>query len=419
MTKYIVLFCIAAFFLKKLKYLKYNLIIAAIYLASLIEFQELDNTLSLYFFFAVFPLLKYTKFAFKRVQLFFLIYFVALMVLSVFSNGLFSAASQLIIRLGGFVYFVLFFNIRDGIFEKWDKIKLQMPKIIFFCALIELFYGMYVMLGADTQEGRLMLNYQCVNGCMATSVILLFFLLPPYNHILRLSKNSILVYASILIMSFFVLQSATRGYILMVFPMFALLLFCWYRKRVILLIILFILLFTLYVLSFPESFSAIIEMSRFGESTGYRDLENIFAIKFLSKGSFSRLLFGYGLGTNFGEYTQTYSILNQLNYKSWLNDVIKNKSGLHCFWITIIYSSGFVGLLSLIFVFIDFIKSTVKMLKPEGFYKFIPIIYLGIYCVVLWFRWTATSGILEFSILIAYLRYKREMLKSKKEQVAN
>lgn len=407
MVKYIVLFCVSALFLKKLKFLKYHIVIATIYLASLIEFQELDYTLSLYFFFAVFPMLRYTKFSYKKIDLFFLLYFGVILIYSVFLNGLFSAAAQLLIRLGGFVYLVLFFNIKDEIFEDWDKLKPQIPKVIFFCALVELVYGLYVMYGADTQEGRLMLNYQCVNGCMSICIILLFFLLKPYNNLLKISLNQLLIYASVLIMVFFVLQSATRGYILLFFPMVIILFFYWYRYKLLLLVPFLIVLLLVLFLKSPEYLLNLYEGTRLGESTGYRGLENIFAIKFLSRSPLINLLFGYGLGTNFGELSLTYGVLNQLNYKNWLNEVIENKSGLHCFWISIIYSSGFVGLSSIVLFIVDFIKTTAHTLKCKGFYKFVPIIYIVIYCVVLWFRWTATSGIFEFAILIVYLRYKK------------
>ncbi len=77
--------------------------------------------------------------------------------------------------------------------------------------------------------------------------------------------------------------------------------------------------------------------------------------------------------------------------------VLPRVEGFHNFWATILYSSGIVGLALVVIVYLSIISRALKATSDPKL-RIILLSFLLSYAVLLWYRWTATSGILEFAV---------------------
>ncbi len=124
-------------------------------------------------------------------------------------------------------------------------------------------------------------------------------------------------------------------------------------------------------------------------------------------------LFGYGYGRKIGNIDNIDWIIRTVSYNDFVLSAFPSKDGFHNFYGTILYSSGIIGLFfvgSLFFYIFLKIKNNISSRKEIAMLS----IYVGIYMFILWFRWTATSGILEFATIafcISFIK-KNESLNS-------
>lgn len=168
----VLLYCILFAMNKKIGFIYYQLFVASVYLFSLSYIQTLDLTLVIYVIFAILPYVRNFKVS-SFMQIFFLLYFILNLIISISFNGIKSAISVFIIRLAGLVlFYFLFDNIPlDSSIIKDKSVNLKCIISILICELIILFIGMSL-----STDGRLMLNFQCTVGCIATSVIFFFLI---------------------------------------------------------------------------------------------------------------------------------------------------------------------------------------------------------------------------------------------------
>ena len=73
----------------------------------------------------------------------------------------------------------------------------------------------------------------------------------------------------------------------------------------------------------------------------------------------------------------------------------------HNLYLTILYSAGVVGLLLVLVLYYRIMKKSLTSCTDNKM-KIVIAVFLLSYAVLLWYRWSATSGILEFAVL-AYI----------------
>ena len=119
-----------------------------------------------------------------------------------------------------------------------------------------------------------------------------------------------------------------------------------------------------------------------------------------------RTFFGYGFGTVVGSLPGASTIIAEVSNTEYTNYIINQVSGFHNFFFTVYYSSGLIGLSLTILLILKMIYSfyTSPIAKSNKFYL---TIYLFLYLMLLWYRWSCTSGILEFSMLAFAFNYSK------------
>lgn len=374
---------------KKIGFIYYQVFVTTVYLFSLSYIQTLDFTMSIYLLFSVLPYLSSIKFN-SILSFILLIYFSINIILGIIFNGV-SSISVFIIRLSGLLLFYLIFSKLDFSLDINKKDLYQLIAIL-SCELL-----IFIIGATLSDNDRLMLNYQCTVGCIATATILL---LSYYLFYSTLSRKLILV--SMIVLTIIACLSKTRGYILVTVAVtgVSIFLFLGIQWRII-----FILLLSCIILF---SYDAIIDFFmidlRMGESTGIRTSENLFVLKFMNKRPLINLLFGNTFGAFVGQFPESESIISSVSYSSYTHYALYHRNSFHNFWATIYYSCGLIGVIIVCALYIFLIK---KIINSNSNYKFkiVMLTYILTYAVLLWYRWTATSGILEFAIF-AYVLYR-------------
>ncbi len=396
----IILYILIFVFRNKMNFIIYQILISFVYLITLSFIQTLDVTLALYLLFSILPFINSFKLpsTFSLITLLFLVFS---LLTSVLFNGFTSAISIFIIRLIGILFFVyIFSNVEINVLD------LKQIKITSLCVLIlETIIGIigYIM---SPNLDRLMLNYQCTVGCLSISGILLVFL-----HVYLKKRFDIFSILIAIAFCVWAILSGTRGYIVITLG-FSAFLFLFYGNKFIK-ILLFPTLLILIALNFTAVWDVFSNLTRINESTGIRHAENELLYMLFNQNSIFYKLVGYGYGRKIGTIDNIDWIIRTVSYNDFVLSAFPSKDGFHNFYGTILYSSGIIGLFfvgSLFFYIFLKIKNNISSRKEIAMLS----IYVGIYMFILWFRWTATSGILEFATIafcISFIK-KNESLNS-------
>lgn len=396
----------------RLGFLGYQLTIAFVYLLALSFEQTLDYTLSVYFFFAVVPYIEHFK-APGVLGVLFALYLLAYSIVSAIISGPVQVISMLVIHyLGPLLLIYVFQNVSEeellpfkyrdesGTYRYFDCILIAAAvaeTVISFVAI------------ALSPDGRLMLNYQCTSGCIACCCIALIYHQISGGHRIGLSMVCMLVFLG---WSF---ASGTRGYIVLGFGMAAFVILLQRNKSipVLLACAVMIALCILIVLS-PDTIGEIVGDSRLGESTGRRTWENQWAVNLFADQGLLKDLFGFGIATQYSTQPGAAAAFIGVNPDVYSFNMIYNNRTLHNFWYSCVLSIGLVGCALFVFLFICFARETARKTRDKRLATLV-VAFFVIYAFVIWFRWTATGGVLETAVLWALISLTVGRISGRKE----
>ena len=384
-------------FNKRLGFLLYELLCAFNYLVVLSIIQVLDITFPIYLVFSLIPYISQFKLN-NSFSAFLLIYYSTILIISILFNGIWRPTSIFLIRLSGILFFCyIFVNNKYSIIYKKTVLYLS---IIFELALA------FIATQLST-DGRLMLNYQCTVGCIATSFVLLL----SYDLYQRKSLISLII---MILHTFIACLSGTRGYILICLGMTlaSIILFATPKQR----IIIFLTSLAAICINLKKIIDVFYNTLRFGQSTGIRHAENTFVIRFMLERPILNILFGNGFGSQVKNFEVSDKIILDVSESTYQLYALLIRDGFHNFWLTILYSAGIIGLVLIILLYFNIIKK-VRLCNVGAKMKFLLILYLILYAVLLWYRWSATSGVLEFAVLAFILKQIEHETKQEKGKV--
>ena len=363
----------------------YQILCTTIYLFMVSFIQTLDITLVLYLVFAILPFITHFKIN-GKIELIFLSYFLGLLLISIFKNGLSDSISVFVIRYIGIIFGIYFFMNKKN--SEMDNSKLFKEILVAMgCETMIGILGILISGG-----GRLMLNYQCTVGNISIASILLVAI-----YMKNTRKNIWLSICFLVYINFWTIFSGTRAYLIITVILSLILVFL-YSNNVLRTLILCLLITTIIMfLSSDTLMSLVLKTTRLDESTGRRSSENLFVLKYMSNFDI-RTIFGYGFGTVVGNLPGASNVIAEVSNSEYTNYIINQVSGFHNFFFTVYYSSGLVGLALTVILFLKliyvFLKSPIS--KSSKLYL---IAYIFLYLLLLWYRWSCTSGILEFALL--------------------
>ena len=153
-----------------------------------------------------------------------------------------------------------------------------------------------------------------------------------------------------------------------------------------------------FALQYESIIGNFLDVTRLGSSTGRRTSENLFVWYYMSSNSFINFLFGFGFGKNVGTLSNIDGLLSMVSDSEYTYYILHKVNGFHNFFATIYYSSGFVGVCLIYCIFFKILYDLCKKIKDKKMIV-ISCFYILLYIFMLWYRWSATSGILEFSCL--------------------
>lgn len=381
---------------RRIGLIKYSILTTTLYLISLSFIQTLDNTLPLYFVFMVIPNIRFFIVKNTR-ELFILLYFLCVLAISIINNGIFASMSIFLIRAAGlFLFFYSFQGISASCITselKSEKEIMQIVKLIICSEVILLAVAIYLSFG-DTSK-HLMLNYQCTIGCISTGAMLLM------AYFLSVSKRKKRIWIAMLIMLAITAYSGTRGYIVIVGGIFIASIVCFVNDQKK--IIFSIAAIALTLLLWEKIYHIVFTEMRFGESTGRRDSENLFFLKSLTTSCFYNVLFGHGFGTSITKVPEFKSILSSVSDSSYTYYKMHYVSGFHNCWYTIWYSAGTFGFVFIMTLYMSLFLKARSQCKNKKV-RLTVYAFLFSYFILMWFRWSATSGIFEFFILAIVMK---------------
>lgn len=382
---YIILF----FLRKKINFLLYELICAVIYLFSLSFIKTLDVTLVLYLIFSVLPYIK--NFRIKKIsELMFLVYFTIILGISVFINDPIDAVSIFIIRFIGIIFFICFFKNIERPKDPVSSEK-QILKMLRVFAISEIFITVLACF-ILSDSSRLMLNYQCTVGNISIAGVLLvgYFLNVCKNN----SRTTGLVYSAFF--SIISIISGTRAYLIICCVLTFIYIILYVDKKVKLIGCIAVLVVIL--LNHNLVFNKFMEITRLDTGLGRRGSENLLVWKYMPSNTFN-MFFGYGFGKHIGTLPNISDLIPTISNTPYTEKVLYNGIGeFHNFYVTVYYSTGLIGVFLTILLFASIIKNLYKYVENKNL-KLILIAYVLLYMFISWYRWTATSGILEFATL--------------------
>lgn len=388
-------------FRKRLGFLLYQICVAIAFLIALTMVQELDYTMSVYYAFALIPYIRYFKMS-GTPQLLLAVYLCCATATSLVMNGVFPVVSSLIIHfIGPLVLPFVFGNVPKE--ELFGSLRvLAKPERLIKVALIvaaagETVVGLMAM--AQSSDGRLMLNYQCVSGCLSCTTLILAAIL------LEKRSSVLFSYATIIYMAGWTIASGTRGYIVLA-AVVGLVVTMRNRNRHALLILALLAAMTLCIalaIYWDEIVDLVLNGMRFGESTGRRTHENMWFLNLFADLGIIRDLFGVGIGTTYSTLPGAEAAWLGIGESAYTHQVVMNANFLHNFWYMSLLSIGCVGTALFLAVFVRFAQSA-RRTVPKRCYALLQVFLLA-YAFVLWFRWTATGGLLESAILMALISF--------------
>lgn len=381
----IILYTLIFLMKNKINFIVYQLLDAFVYLITLSYIQTLDVTIVLYLIFAALPFVNEIRFNSLYKILSFL-YFASFLIISILLNGVSSAISIFVIRLIGILYFVYIFNNVD--IKSLTKKQIKFLNIVFL--VFETIIGLigYKLSPIST---RLMLNYQCTVGCLSVSGILIL-----YTYVVLNKKVDLFSFVVLILYCIWPILSGTRGYIIVVLGFSAIILLLYANKYIKFFSICLILMVILSNFDFFWQF--FYSITGIDKSIGFRPAENKLIYMLFSQNSIINKLFGYGYGKILGSINNSRGIIYYVTYDDYTLMMFPLKTGFHNFYGTILYSSGIFGLTFVLSLFVYIIKK-IKEFMYKKMEFIILILYIFLYMFILWYRWTATSGILEFASL--------------------
>lgn len=394
--------CLLAFiFRKRLGFIGYQVAVAASYLVALCFELTLDYTMSVYFAFAVIPYLKHIKLP-TMWEFALAIYLMGSALIGMLANGFVTVVSLLVIHyLGPLCLIYIFCHIpRDEMFPRismsLQELHGYVEKVLITCMAIEAIVGFIAI--ATSPDGRLMLNYQCVSGCVAcVCVILLSFQLRDKYHV----TFDYICMAYCMAWAFI---SGTRGYIVLAFVMAAAVIATQKDNRSkALLVCVLGALACILILTNSDFFIGLLNGSRMTESTGRRSWENHWFINLFASQGLLKDAFGIGIGTQFSSQPGAVAAFSGVGADDYSYRIIMRDTTLHNFWFTMTLCTGVVGTFLYVAVFVRFAQSLMRMQEGSGTSRTLLVIFMATYAFVLWYRWTATGGILESAMLCTLL----------------
>lgn len=391
--------CLTLLLLKnKTGFLCYQICIAGIYLLTLTFVHTLDETMAVYFFFAVFPFLQYLICP-TKLCVFSALYIIFWILVSIINNGFLSVVSVLIVRyLGPLSFLYLYGRMPDHALLGSLGDQNHNERYVKIAVLVAIIFELAITVAALTQssDGRLMLNFQCVAGCLACVCMLLLV------YLVRNGDNVIFSLGSAFIMAFLAINSGTRGYMVLAIVLSIAVIFtCFKGGKAVLLLLAFVSAIVAFIAFSSSSFSDISFIERFSESTGRRGAENEWAFNMLALQGPFRDLFGFGLGSNYLSQPDAIDAIRGISVDLYTRNVIIEGSGIHNFWLTCTLSLGLLGIALYIAPFVQHCFRSLQ--KCDRFTLIIQIVFICTYAFVLWFRWTATGGFLEACVLAYFI----------------
>lgn len=397
-----IILCIVLFFVRnRLGFLGYQLGIAFVYLLALCFEQTLDYTMSVYFFFAAVPYIRYFRIP-NALGMIFALYLLGHSVASTILNGPVQVLSMLVIHyLGPLLLIYLFSNIprAEMIPERFrspSKIHQYVDRILLFAVFAETVVS--ALATALSPDGRLMLNYQCVSGCIACCCVVLIY------HQISGDHRKVFSAACMAIFLLWSFVSGTRGYIVLAFGMAFFVIACQRDKSIpVLISCLLMIAVCVVVIMTPDTIAGIVEDSRFGESTGRRAWENQWAVNLFLNQGLLKDVFGFGLATQYSTQPGTLAAFAGIQLDAYSFEMIYNGDTLHNFWYSCILSIGLFGCILFIALFVEFAKKVSLRIRDRHLATLV-IAFIAIYAFVIWFRWTATGGILEAAVIYSLIK---------------
>ena len=384
---------------KRIGFLLYQLGTAFAYLLALTMVQELDYTMSIYYAFSLLPYIRHFRLG-GLIQLLLAFYLGCDALISIVSNGIFPVASSLIVHfVGPLVLLYVFSHLtKEQIFgseSSGSNPEFTLKAFLFLVALGETVIGLIAI--SQSVDGRLMLNYQCVSGCLAcTGIVLTAFLLEK-------GRSVFFSFAVVFYLAAWAIASGTRGYIVLaiVLSVFVLSRYKNIRIQVIMGCLIAAIACVVLVVYWDEVQSLVMRGMRFGESTGRRGHENIWFINLFFDQGIVKDLFGIGIGTTYSTQVGAEAAWSGIGESAYTHLVVMNANFLHNFWFMSVLAIGLVGTLLYVAVFIQFAASVKKKISRRGFTLL--LVFMLTYAFVLWFRWTATGGMFESAVLAALI----------------
>lgn len=396
-----VLCCIALALRRKIGFIGYQVLIAFAYLVVLCFELTLDYTMSVYFVFAVLPYIRYLRFS-GPLETLLAAYLLIASAISVFVNGIVPVASVLVIHyLGPLLLIFVFSNIPigdlfpEGVNDSNQRHK-YIERILIAAMIAEAFIGA-IALGISS-DGRLMLNYQCVSGCI--SCIIICFVAYQLNGSYHLLFSTF----SMGYCLFWAFISGTRGYIILAFAMALVAIAVQPTSRAKIALICCVgLVVCIVLLANTEIIERLFTDSRMGASTGRRTYENQWFLNIFSSQGLLKDLFGIGLGTTYLTQEGAVSAFAGTGVDAYAFNVILHNTALHNFWYMMTLSIGLLGSALYLTTFIAFFKNVSNKFANSQEIKVLVFVFMLTYAFVLWFRWTATGGVLESAVLCILL----------------
>lgn len=379
-------------FRKKMNFITYELLVATIYLIALSYVQVLDVLLVIYLLFAIIPYIKYFKFN-SFVQLLFALYFGTVLLFSCILHGISSAVSVFVIRYIGIIFFAFFFinYIHKCITNEETTIDFyslkDTLKLIKWFAVCEIILTCIAF--AVSGGGRLMLNYQCTVGNISIAGILLC----GYCFYISDNRKNGLIFFYALFFTSIAILSGTRGYLIICIAMLMLYAILYGKKIVKFLV--FMIFSMVLVLNYNTVFEKTVEITRLGESTGRRKSEDLLVWNYMFDNP-SNSLFGLGFGKPVSELYNISSLISKVSNSPYTTYILYRVNAFHNLYTTTYYSAGLIGIILLGTIFLKIINYCKIYLIDKKIY-YTSLTFVLLYMFVLWFRWSATSGILEFA----------------------
>lgn len=277
-----------------------------------------------------------------------------------------------------------------------QELHRYIEKVLIACMATEAVVGLIAI--TTSSDGRLMLNYQCVSGCIAcTCVVLLAFQFRDNYHI---TFN----YICILYCLAWAFASGTRGYMVLSFVMVGAIIATQKdnRGKALLICVLGALVCFLIVIN-SDFFIKLLTESRMTESTGRRSLENHWFLNLFAGQGLLKDAFGIGIGTRFSSQEGAVNAFLGVGADDYSYRMIMGNTTLHNFWFTMTLATGAVGTFLYIAVFIRFAQHVIQSRENARTSRTLLVIFMTAYAFVLWYRWTATGGILESAMLCTLL----------------